>query len=154
MTITPDGEIIGVFCRTPYNYDTDAESNRTGLACSDPSKTQQNFKDEADINNIVERFLAAGEMPQQTPFPQQDEFMETFDFQTSMNVLVQAERSFMELPAKVRARFQNDPQQFMEFMHDPENIPEMEKLKLVTIRKEPKTPEPTPTATPKETPKE
>lgn len=146
------GEIIGIFCRTPYNYDTDAESNRTGLRCERPGKTQQQFADEADINNIVERFLKSGELPQTTPFPQSDEFQETFDFQTSMNVIVQAERSFMELPAKTRARFQNDPQQFMEFMHNPENIDEMVKLNLATTR--PKTPEPTPTATPKETPKE
>ncbi len=141
------GEIIGVFCRTPYNYDTDAESNRTGLACEGPSKTQQQFKDEADINVIVERFLKSGEIPQQTPFPQQTEFVESFDFQTSMNVIVQAERSFMELPAKVRARFQNDPQQFMEFMHDPANIDEMVKLNLATTRPKETTPEPTPTAT-------
>ena len=43
----------------------------------------------------------------------------------------------MQLPAKARARFQNDPQQFMEFMNDEENIAEAIKLGLATKREEP-----------------
>lgn len=125
-----------VFLRTPYNYDTDQASNETGLKCEGPGKAQQQFKEECDINTIVDRFLAAGEMPQSIPFPNQDEFMETFDFQTSMNVLRKAEESFMEIPAKTRARFDNNPQKFMEFMHNPENALEWERLKLATIRVE------------------
>ena len=58
-----------------------------------------------------------------------------------MNVIVQARESFMTLPAKTRARFQNDPQQFMEFMHDENNFDEIVKLKLATVREEKKQPE-------------
>ena len=137
LIIDEDGVIQpkSVFIRTPYNYDTDAASNETGLACTGPGKTQQSFKDECDINTIVERFGIAGELPPSMPFPQESEFMETFDFQTSMNVIRKAEESFMQLTGKQRARFNNSPQQFMEFMHDPENIHEMERLGLATIRK-------------------
>lgn len=138
LKIDADGVIQpgSVFLRTPYNYDTDQASNETALKCEGPGLTQQQFKEECDINTIVDRFLKAGEMPPTIPFPQQDEFMEAFDFQTSMNVLRRAEESFMELPAKTRARFDNNPQKFMEFMHDPNNAPEWERLKLVTIRVE------------------
>lgn len=124
-----------VFIRTPYNYDTDEASDKTGLKCEGPGKTQQQFKDETDINTIVERFGAAGELPPTMQFPQDAEFEEAFDFQTSMNVIRRAEESFMQLTGKQRARFNNSPQQFMEFMHDPENIHEMERLGLATIRK-------------------
>lgn len=131
---------IKMFIRTPYNYDTDAVSESTGLTCNDESKTQQQFKDEVDINTIVERFNASGEGPPTMQFPQQEEFMDAFDFQTSMNVLVKGREAFMELPAKARARFQNDPQQFMEFIHNPENQDEALKLKLIVKREEPEQP--------------
>lgn len=131
------GEIV--FMRTPYNYDVDAVSEETGTDCGPETKTQQQFKDEVDINTIVERFNATGELPPQTAFPSEQDFTETFDFQTSMNTIVKANQSFMELPAKARARFNNDPQKFMEFIHDPENMDEAIKLKLAVRRPEPET---------------
>lgn len=132
------GEIV--FCRTPYNYDTETVSEETGLACKKPSKTQAQFKDETNINTIVERFGATGEKPPTMTFPTEQDFTEAFDFQTSMNQIVRARESFMELPAKARARFQNDPQRFMEFIHDPENQQEAVKLGLMVKRPEPEKP--------------
>lgn len=130
------GEIF-TFIRTPHNYDTDQASQETGLDCSqDKGRTQQQFKEETDINTIVERFGISGEMPPTMAFPTEQDFTETFDFQTSMNVIVQARESFMTLPAKARARFQNDPQQFMEFMHNDENVEEAIKMGLA-IKREP-----------------
>lgn len=129
-----------IFMRTPYNYDTDQESLNTATDCGPETKTQQQFKDEVDINTIVERFGVTGEMPPTMNFPTEQDFSETFDFQTSMNVLVQARESFMTLPAKARARFNNDPQQFMEFMHDPENVNEAIKMGLAVKLPEPQKP--------------
>ena len=57
-----------------------------------------------------------------------------------MNVLVEARESFMTLNAKARARFNNDPQQFMEFIHDGENAAEAIKLGLATKRPDPEKP--------------
>ena len=142
------GEVVTPFIRTPYNYDTDKISNATGTDTGPESKTQQQFKDEVDINTIVERFGVTGEMPPAINFPQTQEFEETFDFQTAMNVIRKAEEEFMQLPAKARARFQNDPQQFMTFMNDEENIAEAIKLGLATERK--KSEEPTPEVKPPE----
>jgi len=134
------GEVITPFIRTPYNYDTDNVSQATGMDCGPETKTQQQFRDEVDINTIVERFGQSGELPPTMQFPEAQEFAETFDFQTSMNVIRKAEESFAELPAKARARFQNNPQQFMEFIHNEENIDEAVKLGLVTKRKPPEEP--------------
>lgn len=129
------GEIV--FLRTPYNYDTDRVSDETGLDCGPETKTQQQFKDEVDINTIVERFNVTGEMPEMQNFPTEQDFEEAFDFQTSMNVIVAARESFMEMPAKTRARFNNDPQKFMEFIHDGENADEAIKMGLAIKRPEP-----------------
>jgi len=51
----------------------------------------------------------------------------------------------MELPAKMRARFHNDPQELLEFISNEENRAEAEKLGLVA--KKPETP-PAPIAQP------
>lgn len=149
------GEIF-TFIRTPYNYDTDQISQETGLDCSADKngRTQQQFKEETDINTIVDKFLASGEMPPATQFPTEQDFTETFDFQTSMNVLRQAEESFMQLNAKARARFQNDPQQFMAFMHNEENQEEAIRLGLAIRREKPEAPTEKPVNTPKEPVKE
>lgn len=75
------GEIY-TFIRTPHNYDTDQVSQETGLDCSvdKNGRTQQQFKEETDINTIVDRFQASGEMPPTIQFPEEQDFTETFDF--------------------------------------------------------------------------
>jgi len=144
------GEVRTPFMRTPYNYDTDKTSQATGLECTEPTRTQQQFKDEVDINTIVERFGVTGEMPPPIAFPTEQEFEETFDFQSAMNITIQAREEFMKMPAKARARFMNDPQKFMEFIHDEGNIDEAVKLGLVTMRKKPEEPKPEEKEKPKE----
>lgn len=49
------------FFKTPYNHDTNAESDASGLECKDPSLAQQHFKDECDINVLFARYLETGE---------------------------------------------------------------------------------------------
>ena len=39
---------------------------------------------------------------------------------------------FLDLPAKVRDRFKNDPGQFLEFATDPSNVDELVKMGLAT----------------------
>jgi len=140
MIDSETGEVITPFIRTPYNYDTNQVSDATGTDTGTDSKTQQQFKDEVDINTIVERFGVTGEMPPPINFPQTQEFEETFDFQTSMNVIRQAQESFMTLPAKARARFDNNPQKFMEFMNEEDNAAEAVKLGLAIKREQPEEP--------------
>lgn len=118
------------FVRNPYNYDRDAVSTETGLFCDDPSKAQQQFKEESDINTIVERFNLTGQLPSDVRAPQYADFEGVFDFKSAMNAIRQAEESFMAMPAHVRARFVNDPQRFVEFCSDPANLEEARKLGL------------------------
>lgn len=119
-----------VFVRDPYNYDVDQVSNETGLRCDDPSLTQQQFKEEADINTIVDRFLKSGVLPTAVNMPQYVDYEGVFDFQSAMNVVRQADENFMRLDAKVRARFNNSPQEFLEFFANPENAEEAVRLGL------------------------
>jgi len=119
-----------VFCRSPYNYDMDLASDKSGLSCLDPSLTQQQFKEESDINTIVDRFMKSGVLPNPINMPQFVDYEGIFDFQSAMNTVRQADENFMRLDAKVRARFNNSPQEFLTFFSDPDNAGEAIRLGL------------------------
>lgn len=130
------------FLRSAYNYDRELASDEAGLDCSraldpetgelvsTPSLTKQSFRDETDINVIVRRFSVTGELPQ-VRAPSFQIFDGVFDYHSAMDALVEARESFMELPGEVRARFHNDPGEFLEFCHDTRNREEAVRLGIV-----------------------
>lgn len=97
----------------------------------DTGFTVQSFREECDINTIVDRFGLTGQLPEVVQVPRSGDFTGVVDFQTAMDSVVKAREGFMELPAKVRARFRNDVQEFMEFMSDSDNRSEAVLLGLV-----------------------
>jgi len=125
-----------IFVRTPYNYDTREASRAAALYCKDPSLTDQSFAAEVNINTIVERFGISGMLPTVQRPPAYGDYSGVFDFQTAMNAVRTAQEGFMELPAKMRARFHNDPQELLEFINDEDNRAEAEKLGLVAKKPE------------------
>lgn len=120
-----------IFLRTPYNYDTVAASDESGLACEEPSLAQQQFRDECDINTILKRFNITGELPNSTLSPMYGDFTGISDYKTAIDRVMAAEEEFLTLPAQIRARFDNDPAKLIEFLENEENRPEAEKLGLV-----------------------
>lgn len=125
------------FFRTPYNYDMLAASKETGLKCEDVSKTQQQFKDDADINVIVERMKVGYIPPTNLHMPLSGDFEGLTSFKDAMNEIRRAQETFNALPAKVRARFHNEPDEFVQFCSDPENKDEAIKLGLAERPPEP-----------------
>jgi phage internal scaffolding protein len=120
-----------IFLRTPYNYDRDAATNESGLACEEPSLAQQHFKDECDINNILRQFNITGLLPEQPLSPRYGDFTGIGDYHTAMNRVLAVQDEFEALPAQIRARFGNDPAQLIEFLENSDNRPEAEELGLV-----------------------
>ena len=120
-----------IFLRTPYNYDKDAASNESGLACEEPSLAQQHFKDECDINNILRQFNITGLLPESPLSPRYGDFSGIGDYHTALNRVIAAQDEFEALPAQIRARFNNDPAELIEFLEDDNNRPEAESLGLV-----------------------
>lgn len=103
----------------------------------EPTMAQQQFKDEVDINNIMDKYIKA-------PNPQifvrngkgvYGDFTKTKDFQSSLDAILEAEDAFMSLDAKIRSRFENDPGKLLKFLEDPRNLEEASKLGLVEIKK-------------------
>lgn len=123
--------IFSPFVRNPYNYDQDLASDESGLECTDVSLAKQSMAEESDINTIVRRFHLTGELPTNVRMPQYGDFEEVYDFHSAMNAIRSAEASFMAMPAEFRARFHNDPNEFLAFCSDNANYEEARKLGLV-----------------------
>lgn len=108
-----------------------------------PTLTIQSAKPDSDINLIVKRMAKTGTMPITARVPTQGDFSEQVrDYHTAMNMIRTAQQEFNKLPAKIRGRFENDPQQLMDYLSDPENTEESYKLGL---RVKPPVVEPEPT---------
>lgn len=120
-----------VFLRTAYNYDMNKAGDESGLACQDLSLAKQSFAEECDINTIVRRFGVTGELPVGVRAPTYGDFTGIFDFRTAMSAIAQAGEAFDEMPAEVRARFHNDPAEFVDFCSNEANRDEAIRLGLV-----------------------
>lgn len=111
----------------------------TGEISFPPSMTKQSFKDECDINNIIKSYSVTGQLTHINAKAAQGAYQDLpdeVDFQTSLNVIKAATESFATLPSHVRARFNNDPAQFLAFMEDANNVDEMVKMGLASKRPE------------------
>lgn len=120
-----------IFLRTEFNYDVDAVSRETALHCLDKSLAQQHMRDECDINEIVRRFGITGEMPNKFEAPVFGDFTGVGDYRSALQAVRDAGEKFMELPADMRARFENDPQRLIDFVGDERNRHEAFTLGLV-----------------------
>jgi phage internal scaffolding protein len=119
------------FVRNPYNYDMALVSQETGLACKDPSLAQQHMKDECDINVIVERFGVTGQLPVRVIEPSYGDFSGVSDYHTALNKIKAADEAFMALPAKLRAKFDHDPNALLNFLENEANKDEAIQLGLI-----------------------
>ena len=120
-----------IFVRNPYNYDMALVSQETGLECKDPSLAQQHCRDECDINMIVERFGVTGQLPQTPLEPSYGDFSGVSDYHTALNAIRASEEAFMGLPAKLRAKFDHDPNALLQFLQNEQNRDEAIQLGLI-----------------------
>ncbi|WNK13011.1 MAG: internal scaffolding protein [Microvirus sp.] len=118
------------FLRSDGNYDTNEASDASGLKCLDKTRTQQHLAEETDINFIVKRYLVSGEVPQHQLPPLNADFNQVSSLQEALDLVVEARESFQSLDADVRARFRNDPIEFVAFMENPKNADEIRKMGL------------------------
>lgn len=111
---------------------------REGWKSSVPSMTQQQFKDEADINYIVSMYDSSGVMPtfHGDGHPAQPVFGDFASLpdnaQEMYNRMIEAKNNFDNLPLEVRKRFNYDPAAFLDFVDNPENLDELVAMGLAT----------------------
>lgn len=106
--------------------------SKSGITFDKPSLTQQYFRDDCDINKIIERFTRTGLMPQ---YPgeemQYGDYTSSVDYHEAMTIVAQAREQFEALPSAVRDKFDNDPAKMLDFVSKQENIEESVKLGLL-----------------------
>lgn len=141
----PSGIRKPPFMRSAYNYDPVEAGEVDCVKEWDPSLTQQSQAEEADINTIVRRFGLTGQLPTNVRVPTYGDFEDIWDYQSAMNAVIDAQRSFMRMSGEVRRRFHDDPAEFVAFCSDEGNKDEMRKLGLL----KPEEPKAGPEAPPK-----
>lgn len=100
-----------------------------------PSETKQSMKSECDVNDLIKKYpnmLDNGlSMLQSGQFAGFDDLsLLPGDLQDAMDLIEEANSRFMELPSRVRDRFDNNPEQLLEFLSKSENLEESYSLGL------------------------
>lgn len=125
------------FVRSAYNYDVKAVSDETGLVCPEPTLAQQQFKDNANVNMIVETYARTqDDSLLQVSQPVYGDFSDSVDFYEAHRRVIQAQNDFNNLDARIRRRFDNDPGQLLDFVSNPDNRDEAVSLGLIVPPKE------------------
>lgn len=109
-----------VSCRTAY---TARDDERVSLICPDDGMTQQHFKQECDVNEIVRRYVQTGDsslLEGSTPV-YADVSEIPSDLVAAYDAVGQAEDAFMRLPSEVRKSLDNDPVRLVHWLEDPSN---------------------------------
>lgn len=103
------------------------------------SMTQQNFKDECDVNNIMRKFEKTGMVSHVNSV--QGTYADYTDMPQSYHEALEQVQSahdmFMTIPAKIRAEFNNDPGEFLAFVEDPANADKLRDMGLAKAKPEP-----------------
>lgn len=96
------------------------------------SRTRQEFKDQCDINKIINRHMMTGEITHiNQRVPRYADTSKVPDYLNAMIIVKQAEMLFNSLPAVIRERFKNQPDRMVEFCQDDKNYDEAVKLGLI-----------------------
>lgn len=94
----------------------------------DDGRTKQSFKDETDINKILQRAQKAGTLSHLERYqPQYGDFSD-FDFQTAQLKLAQGAEIFDRLPAEIRKEFNQSPAEFFQYVNDPAKADKLRQL--------------------------
>lgn len=94
-------------------------------------RTKQSDTLDSDINVIMNRFVAAGELPHDGRTPTYGDFTTAGNYHTALNLVKAAQDDFMSLPAIVRKHVDNDPGKFLDLVYDPDRRGELEELGMV-----------------------
>lgn len=108
---------------------------------TEPTMTQQQFKSQCDINQIIKKFEKTGMISHlNNNAGNYGDFSTIQNFQQNLNMVLSAQSSFDALPPEVRKRFGNNPSNLIDFVQNESNYEEAVKLGLVQ-----KKPDPAPT---------
>ena len=101
------GKVLGPFDPVP---DVVAEVGGESMAI-------QSAKEECDINNIVKRYQQTGILPVVAQQGMYTDVSEVEDYASALRQMEDAKAEFLNIPAYIRKKFNDDPVEFLEALH-------------------------------------
>lgn len=95
-------------------------------------QTKQSFKDQCDIKNIIHQYDRTGlvtHLNQNTP--QDIDHTQVSDYQDTLNFVTNVKQHFEQLPQDIQKKFNYDLNKLSEFLSDPKNHEEAQKLGFI-----------------------
>jgi len=105
---------------------------RAQIATVGPTATKQSFKNECDINHIMARYVKTGVIEHLNEHKPNYGFAPAVDFKTALDLVEKASTIFSELPSQIRAKFENNPENFLKFTENPDNRSELALMGLLS----------------------
>lgn len=115
-----------------------------------PSKTKQEFKQECNINHIVELYKKGAPLPLQITAGQFSDVSELGDYKTALDTVMEAERVFKTLPLVIKQAVNNTAAGFIDYVNDPSNKDQLVDWGLIAGPEVPEVAVETATETPSE----
>ena len=104
---------------------------RLSINCSNhEDMTKKSFRDECDINKIMEKFQRKGIIDHYAKHAPEYMDIPELQYSDALQIVIDADQAFSELPSTIRSKFRNDPSEFLSFVQDPSNSDEMAALGL------------------------
>lgn len=96
---------------------------RVSFAVQGESRVKQAFKDECDINRIMAKYQKTGliDHVRENKGNYEDYTNVPESYHEACTQVIAAEEMFMTIPSSIRAKFANDPGQFLAFVEDEKN---------------------------------
>lgn len=98
------------------------------------SLTEQSHKKGTDINHLVKIYAKTGQIPIAKTEAQYGE-APAVTYHEALNIINQANQNYYDLPPEIRNNF-DSPNEFTEFVHNPENKQKMQELGILAQNEE------------------
>lgn len=105
-------------------------TRRVQSVCEGKTLTKQSFKDECNVNNILEKHKNTNVLKVNKQKGEYGDFSNSIDYSDALNLVINANEQFESLPAAIRKQFNNDPVEFLSFCSDEKNYPKMIEMGL------------------------
>lgn len=93
--------------------------------------TEQAHKDTTDMNKILADYHRTGLLRHAKQNEGRYDDVTAQDFTEAMTIVANAKSMFEELPSNIRKEFHNQPEQFLNFVQNPKNAPEMLRMGIL-----------------------
>lgn len=134
-------------------FKTRYQRTKHPFVCVGESRTKQSAKAEADIHTIMAKYKKTGVLAHRQVYQgNYGDFTGVVDYQTALNIVIEADRMFQTIPAHIRKEFDNNPHAFLTFAENPANAARLVELGLAEAPRVPSGPQSGPASTAGPTP--